>query len=93
MPCGDIIPHNLAAWRRTDAEWARWTDSSPHRVLFIPVSGRARADATKPVRLEVLYWGGAGPTVVLLAGMGGTAHIYDDLAPQLVDRFPGGALG
>jgi pimeloyl-ACP methyl ester carboxylesterase len=39
------------------------------------------------VRLEVLDWGGTGPAVVLLAGSGGTAHIYDDLAPQLVDRF------
>ncbi|MBA3444664.1 MAG: alpha/beta fold hydrolase, partial [Gemmatimonadales bacterium] len=35
----------------------------------------------------MLDWGGTGPAVVLLAGMGGTAHIYDDLAPQLVDKF------
>ena len=87
LPRGDITPHNLAAWRRTDAEWARWTDSSPHRVLFIPVSVGALGDATKPVRLEILDWGGTGPAVVLLAGLGGTAHIYDELAPQLIDRF------
>jgi pimeloyl-ACP methyl ester carboxylesterase len=87
LPRGDITPQKLAAWRRTDAEWARWTDPSPHRVLFIPVAGRAREDTTKPVRLEVLDWGGTGPAVVLLAGSGGTAHVYDDFAPQLVDRF------
>jgi len=87
MPRGDIRPHLLAAWRRTDAEWARWTDPSPHRVLFIPIAVRSLGDAVKPVRLEVLDWGGTGPAVVLLAGMGGTAHIYDDLAPQLVDKF------
>jgi pimeloyl-ACP methyl ester carboxylesterase len=87
VPRGDITPQKLAAWRRTDAEWARWTDPSPHRVRFIPVAGRSREDTTKPVRLEVLDWGGTGPAVVLLAGMTGSAHIYDDLAPQLVDRF------
>jgi pimeloyl-ACP methyl ester carboxylesterase len=87
LPRGDITPHNLAAWRRTDAEWARWRDSSPHRVLFISVSGRALGNATEPVRLEVLDWGGTGPAVVLLAGLGNTAHIFDELAPQLVDSF------
>jgi pimeloyl-ACP methyl ester carboxylesterase len=87
LPRGDITPQKLAAWRRTDAEWARWSDQSPHRVRFIPVAGRSRENAARPVRLEVLDWGGTGPAVVLLAGLGGTAHIYDDLAPQLVDRF------
>lgn len=87
LPRGDITPAKLAAWRRTDAEWARWTDPSPHRTLFIPVTGRALDDTAKPVRLEVLDWGGTGPAVVLLAGMSGTAHIYDDLAPQLIDKF------
>jgi non-heme chloroperoxidase len=87
MPRGDITPSRLRAWRRTDAEWARWSDSSPHRAHFISVAGRDARDRTKPVRLEVLDWGGSGPAVVLLAGSGGTAHIYDDLAPRLVDRF------
>jgi len=87
MPRGDITPSKLLAWRRTDAEWARWSDSSPHSARFIPVDGRDAADRTRPVRLEVLDWGGSGPAVILLAGSGGTAHIYDDLAPRLVDRF------
>jgi pimeloyl-ACP methyl ester carboxylesterase len=87
MPRGDITPSRLIAWRRTDAEWARWSDSSPHRARFIPVAGRDALDRARPVRLEVLDWGGSGPAVILLAGSGGTAHIYDDLAPRLVDRF------
>ena len=87
IPRGDITPSKLIAWRRTDAEWARWTDRSPHRARLIPVAGRDAADRTRPVRLEVLDWGGSGPAVVLLAGSGGTAHIYDDLAPRLVDRY------
>jgi pimeloyl-ACP methyl ester carboxylesterase len=55
-----------------------WTDESPHKVGFIVVNG---------VRLHYLDWGGTGGTLLLLAGMGSTAHIYDDLAPKFSDRF------
>jgi non-heme chloroperoxidase len=82
-PRGDITQRKLAAWRRTDAEWSRWTDPSPHHVRFVTVPG----GAPEGIRLEVLDWGGKGPAIVLLAGSGGTAHIYDDLAPQLTEHF------
>ena len=36
----------------------------------------------KNIRLEVLDWGGSGRPVVLLAGLGNTAHIFDKLAPK-----------
>ena len=39
------------------------------------------------VRLEVLDWGGRGEPLVFLAGLGNTAHIFDDFAPQFTDRF------
>jgi non-heme chloroperoxidase len=52
-----------------------WQDSSPHRIQFVSVG-----DA---VRLEVLDWGGSGRPVVLLAGGGDTAHVFDDFAPKL----------
>jgi len=83
LPRGDITPHMVAAWRRTDAEWARWSDPSPHRVRFVTVP----RGTPQGIRLEVLDWGGKGPVIVFLAGSGGTAHVYDDLAPQLADRF------
>jgi len=35
------------------------------------------------VRLEVLDWGGEGPEVMLLAGLGNTAHVFDDFARRL----------
>lgn len=54
-----------------------WRDPSPHRVEFVTVE--------EGVRLEVLDWGGSGWPVVLLAGSGCTAHIYDDFAPKLHD--------
>jgi non-heme chloroperoxidase len=39
------------------------------------------------VSLEVLDWGGTGPSLVLLAGLGNTAHVFDDFAPQFADSF------
>jgi pimeloyl-ACP methyl ester carboxylesterase len=33
--------------------------------------------------LEVLDWGGSGRPIVLLAGGGNTAHVFDDFAPKL----------
>ena len=55
-----------------------WTDPSPHAVTFVTVD--------TDVRLEVLDWGGSGPPIVLLAGLGSTAHVYDDFALALTPR-------
>jgi len=41
----------------------------------------------KDVQLEVLDWGGTGRPVILLAGSGNTAHIYDDFAPKLAETY------
>jgi pimeloyl-ACP methyl ester carboxylesterase len=38
------------------------------------------------VQLEVLDWGGSGRAIVLL-GCYLTAHVYDEFAPKLTDRF------
>lgn len=54
---------------------AQWKDPSPHSTRFVSVE--------KNVQLEVLDWGGTGSPVVLLAGGGGTAHVFDDFAPKL----------
>jgi pimeloyl-ACP methyl ester carboxylesterase len=37
----------------------------------------------KDIQLEVLDWGGAGRAIVLLSGLGGTAHLFDDFALKL----------
>jgi pimeloyl-ACP methyl ester carboxylesterase len=39
------------------------------------------------VKLEVLDWGGSGQPLVLLAGLGNTAHVFDDIAPKLARHF------
>jgi non-heme chloroperoxidase len=59
--------------RRTEPE--SWRDPSPHRAQFVIVE--------YGVRIEVLDWGGPGRAVVLLAGSGNTAHVFDDFAPKL----------
>jgi non-heme chloroperoxidase len=39
------------------------------------------------VKLEVLDWGGSGRPVVLLAGLGMTAHAFDNFAPKLTSNY------
>jgi pimeloyl-ACP methyl ester carboxylesterase len=41
----------------------------------------------KDVELEVLDWGGTGRPVVLLAGLGNTAHVFDKFAPKLAANY------
>lgn len=55
-------------------EATQWADPAPHRVRFVPV--------TDGVRLEVLDFGGSGRPIVLLAGLGNTAHVFDEFAPK-----------
>ena len=54
-----------------------WRDPSPHRSVLITVD--------TDVMLEVLDWGGSGRPIVLLSGLGNTAHVFDDFAPPLTD--------
>ena len=56
-----------------------WRDASPHTVEFITVA--------ESVRLEVLDWGGFGPSVVLLPCGGNTAHVFDGFAPKLAAGY------
>lgn len=53
--------------------------SSMPRIRFVAVE--------KGVRLEVIDWGGSGRPVVLLAGGGNTAHVFDDFAPRLTATY------
>jgi non-heme chloroperoxidase len=56
-----------------------WKDPSPHTTIFVTLE--------KGVRLEVLDWGGSGRPLVLLAGGGDTAHVFDDFAAKLTTNF------
>ena len=37
--------------------------------------------------LEVVDWGGSGAPLVFLAGLGHTAHVFDEFAPFLTDKY------
>ena len=44
-------------------------------------------DVQSDVKLEVLDWGGSGRNLVLLAGLGSTAHVFDSLGPKLAVHY------
>ena len=56
-----------------------WKDPSPHSVQFVSVDAN--------VRLEVLDWGGSGAAMVLLSGLGNTAHVFDDFALKFKGQY------
>lgn len=60
-----------------ETAWAR--DPSPHKVQFVTVDTN--------VKLEVLDWGGTGRPLVMLAGLGNTAHVFDKLALKLTPKY------
>ena len=73
------VPLPLTLARATPA--TAWKDPSPHTISFV--------DADRDVKLEVLDWGGpsTGRTLVLVPGLGNTAHIFDVLATKLTARY------
>jgi non-heme chloroperoxidase len=67
------------SFARATKETAWSLDSTPHTIQFIEVE--------PGVKLEVLDWGGAGMPVVLLAGLGNNAHVFDKFAPKLTSKY------
>jgi len=72
-------PLPLTLTRATPA--TAWKDPSPHTASFVT--------SERDVKLEVLDWGGpsTGRTLVLVPGLGNTAHIFDVLATKLTARY------
>lgn len=64
---------------RRPTEQTRWRDPSPHTERFVAVD--------RDVSLEVLDWGGSGRPLVLLSGLGNTAHVFDQFAPKLATQY------
>jgi non-heme chloroperoxidase len=62
-----------------EAAWALPTDPTSHTVQFVTVE--------PSVKLEVLDWGGSGHPLVFLAGLGDTAHAFDNFAPKFTGRY------
>jgi non-heme chloroperoxidase len=85
-PDGNTITGNFTQGKTSPLTFERATkdtawkiDPSPHQVQFIPVE--------KDVKLEVLDWGGTGRPLVLLTGLGDSAHVFDTFAPKLTTSY------
>jgi pimeloyl-ACP methyl ester carboxylesterase len=60
------------------------SESSGPRAACIPAPVGADSFCTvKGVRIHYVDWGGRGPAIILLSGLGDSARIFDDLAPRL----------
>ena len=55
-----------------------WVDGSPHLSEAVDLDG---------MHLNYLDWGGIGPALVMIHGLGGNPHIFDELAPLLRDHL------
>ena len=53
-------------------------NTSNHKSDFVHVNG---------IRLHYLDWGGSGPTLIFLTGMGCSAYIFNKFAPRFTDKF------
>jgi len=73
---GKSLPLEL---RRATQQSAWLPAPTPYQVQFIEVEAG--------VKLEVVDWGGSGRPLVLLAGLGATAHTYDKFAARLTPSY------
>ncbi len=73
---GDTCP--LPSRDATSFQPSRWRDAAPHETYSIKVD--------EGVQLEVLDFGGEGSALMLLPGLGATAHSFDVVAPQLARK-------
>jgi non-heme chloroperoxidase len=64
----------------------RATAATAWKCTLLPHEVR-RVTVDRNVEIEVLDWGGTGRAVVLLAGLGRTAHVYDRFASDLAAHF------
>ncbi|HEY6124056.1 MAG TPA: alpha/beta hydrolase [Steroidobacteraceae bacterium] len=74
----DLETCPLPSSERDGFQKASWRDAAPHEASSIRVD--------EGVQLEVLDFGGTGSPILLLPGLGATAHSYDELAPLLAKK-------
>src|SRR4030095_14716160 len=54
------------------------SDKSPHKSAIVAANG---------IKMNYLDWGGTGDVIILLAGLGNDAHVFDEIAPSFTDKF------
>jgi len=78
MSHGFLLALLLLAATSVAAQPVNKPDKSPHTSGFVTVMG---------IKLHYLDWGGAGETLLFIAGSGDDAHAFDEMAPKFTDRF------
>jgi pimeloyl-ACP methyl ester carboxylesterase len=63
---------------KVNASSAAPSDVSAHKSSFITANG---------IKQHYLDWGGTGDVIIMLAGLGNDAHVFDEIAPSFVDKF------
>lgn len=58
---------------------AQWVDPSPHIVVLVPHQMGGS--------IELLDWGGSGEPLIFIAGLGNSAHVFDEFALRFRDRY------
>ena len=75
--------HQVQEWplnfKRATKETAWRVDPTQHTVQFVEVE--------PGVKVETLDWGGTGRPIILLAGLGNTAHDFDKFALKLTGTY------
>jgi pimeloyl-ACP methyl ester carboxylesterase len=75
--CAAIALMSIAGFVLAQASRPQGEPPRP-KDAFVTVNG---------IRLHYVDWGGAGPALLFLTGLGDSAHAFDSLAPSFTDRF------
>jgi len=73
------LPFGRARAQGVSQQADAWRDGAKHTTGMVAVA--------PGVRLHYLDFGGRGPTLLFLPGLGNTAHAFDDFAPRFTDRY------
>ena len=80
--------------RRITGTWTEGSSQSPlelQRVTedksWLTKSKTQLITVAPGLSLEVIDWGGSGPPLIFLAGLGNTAHVFDNFAPKFVPKY------
>ena len=61
-----------------EAAASAWTDASPHTTGVVTANG---------IHLNYLDWGGTGPNLILIHGLGDNPHVFDEIVPSFGGQF------
>jgi non-heme chloroperoxidase len=78
-------PQTGAAARGASSDSVRAASTIESSWSAFPEARMRRIAVAPGVLLEVLDWGGVGEPLVFLAGLGNTAHVFEDFAPAFAN--------